>query len=155
MLKKLSVIALLALVIIPAGVMAAGTQAQGAGSGTMSAGGQQFQQQSDGGQAFMGQNSYSNQNGFVISADKGNGTLTRDRTCEQIHLRTFAQLQTMTQDQSQTQNQSQSQLNTQTQSQLQSQLMTQTQNQLQTMTRIQSRLMDGSCGNCPRLTTTV
>jgi hypothetical protein len=146
MLKKLSVIALLALVIIPAGVMAAGTQAKGAGSGTMSAGGQQFQQQSDGGQTLLGQNSFCNQNGFEISADKGNGTLTRDRTCEQIQLRTFAQLQTRTQNQTQTQDQ--------LRNQTQQQLCVQSCDQLRTMTGLQSRLKDGSCGNCPKLTTT-
>jgi len=174
MLKKLSVIALLALVIIPAGVMAAGTQAQGAGSGTMSAGGQQFQQQSDGGQAFMGQNSYCNQNGFVISADKGNGTLTRDRTCDQLQTRLMTQLQTQSQTQAQSQLQSQlmiqnqpgtqsqdptgagtgDQLQTRNQTRIQQQLCTMTCDQLKTMTRLQSRLMDGSCGNCPKLTTT-
>jgi len=166
MLKKLSVIALLALVIIPAGVMAAGTQAKGAGSGTMSAGGQQFQQQSDGSQALLGQNSFCNQNGFETSADKGNGTLTRDRICEQIQLRTFAQLQTQTQNQSQLQTMTGDQLQSLTQDQLQTrtrdqlrtqirdQLRTMTQDTLQTMTRNQSRLKDGSCGNCPNLVPT-
>mgnify|MGYP000007241042 CR=1 FL=1 len=153
MLKKLSVVALLALILIPAGVMAAGTQAQGAGSGTMTAGGQQVQQQSDGGQV-QGQYSYCNQIGFETSADNGNGTLTRNRTCEQIQLRTFTQLQTQTQNQTQTQDQLQTMTRDQLRTQIRNQLQTMTQDKLQTMTRIQSRLKDGSCGNCPKLATT-
>jgi len=152
MLKKLSVIALLALVIIPAGVMAAGTQARGEGSGTMSAGGQ----------AFQGQNSFCNQNGFETSADKGNGTLLRTRSCDQLQTRTQTQLQSQLQSQLMIQDQSQDQpgsgtgvqLQTRNQSRIQQQLCTMTCDQLQTMTRLQSRLMDGSCGNCPRLAST-
>jgi len=161
MLKKLSVIALLALVIIPAGVMAAGTQARGEGSGTMSAGGQQFQQQSDGSQSLQGQNSLCNQNGFEISADKGNGTLTRNRTCEQIQLRITTQLQSQSHLQTRITTQSQNNLQggigsgteEQLQTRIQQQLCTMTRDQLKTMTRLQSKLMDGSCGNCPKLAT--
>jgi hypothetical protein len=153
MFKKLSVIAFLALIIIPAGVFAAGTQAQGAGSGTMAADGQQSGQQSDGTQV-QEQYSYCNQIGFETNADTGNGTLTRTRTCEQIQLRTFAQLQTQTQNQSQIQDQLQTMTQNQLRTQIRDQLrtMTMTQDKLRTMTQNQSRLKDGSCGNCPRLT---
>lgn len=160
MLKKLSIIALLALVVIPAGVFAAGNGIGGAGSGTMAAGGQQ----SDAGQV-AGQYSYTNQN--QINADAGNGTLIRNRACEQ--LQTQNQLQSQLQSQLKTQSQNQlmvqasaesgsgsgDQLQTQNQTRIRQQLCTLTCEQLQNMTRIQSRLMDGSGGNCPRLATTV
>lgn len=144
MLKKLSIIALLALVIIPAGVIAAGNQAGGAGSGTMQAGGQASGQQPDEGQA-PGPYSFCNRIGFETSAENGNGSLARDRTCTELKAmnQTRQQNQIMVQDGSGT--------GDQIQARIQQKLHTLAGDQLQTMTRIQSRLKDGSCGNCPWL----
>lgn len=144
MLKKLSIIALLALVIIPAGAFAAGNQAGGAGSGTMQAGGQASGQQSDEDQA-QGPYSFSNRIGFTTSAENGNGSLARDRTCTELKAmnQTRLQNQLMVQDGSGT--------GDQIQARIQQKLHTMAGDQLQTMTRIQSRLKDGSCGNCPWL----
>ena len=148
MLKKLSIIALLALVIIPTGVFAAGNQAGGAGSGTMQAGGQASGQQPDQGQA-PGPYSFSHRIGFATSAENGNGSLIRDRTCTELK----AMNQTRLQEQIMVQNQTQDGTGTgdQLQARIQQKLHTMAGDQPQTMTRIQSRLMDGSCGNCPWL----
>jgi hypothetical protein len=145
MLKKLSIIALLILVIIPAGVMAAGYQAKG-GSSTISAGGQQ----SDGSQV-IGQYRFSSQNGFEITTDKGNGALTRNRTCEQLQNGT--QGNSPIQGELQAGSGTMDPLQTQNHTRNQQQRCNMTSEQLKNMTR--SRLTDGSCGNCPRPGTTV
>ena len=83
MVRKLGIIALLALIIIPAGVMAAGFQGDGAGSQTATGNGKQYAQQSGDSQSFQGQYAFCSKNGFEISAEKGNGELLRTRSCDQ------------------------------------------------------------------------
>ncbi len=151
MIKKLGIFALLALIVIPAGVMAAGMQGAGAGSQTGSGKALQFQQEGES-QATQGPFMFSSQNGIAISDDKGNGDLLRIRTQDQ--LQAGDQLQNRTRSQLQTgdqlQNRTRSQLQTVTSSG--DQLLTR--DKLQTMTRLRSQLMDGSCKNCPKLTET-
>jgi hypothetical protein len=154
MIKKFGIIALLALIIIPAGVMAAGMKGSGAGGSQMASDNAlQFQQGGES-QAAQGPYVFSSQNGIAISDDKGNGDLLRIRTRDQ--LQTGDQLQNRTRSQLQTGGQVL--MVTSTGDQLQAvtgsgdQL--QTRDKLQTMTRLRSQLMDGSCGNCPKLTIT-
>jgi hypothetical protein len=144
MITKISVIALLALVIIPASVFAAGSQFGGAGTGTPQAGGQESRD--------TGQYSSSNQTGSGVSAEQGNRTLTRDRTCEQVQAQLMTQLQTKTQarlkDQLRSQNQcvaqagsgTGDQLRVQNQTRLREELCIKTCEKLRSMTRIQSRI---------------
>jgi hypothetical protein len=132
MIKKIGIVALFALIIIPAGVMAAGFHGSSAGKCALSADGQEFQQQRAENSLVLGeQYRSSSQAGFEENADKNNGQEFRNRNCtkdcdlmeDQFGNKTRTQAHSMQHDQCG--------------------------DQLQNMTGTHARLKGGSCGNCP------
>jgi hypothetical protein len=149
MIKRLAIFALLALIVVPAGVMAAGMQGSGAGSQTGSAKALQFQQ---GGQSqgSPGPAMISNMNGIATSDDKGNGDLLRIRSQDQ--LRAGDMFQNQTRSQAHAADMFQNQTRSQVHAGDSLRAVAGSGDKLQTMTRLRSQLRDGSCGNCPNLT---
>ena len=131
MIKKLGIVALLALILIPAGVMATGFHGSGAGKHAASADGQQFRQQAENSLVFGEQYRSGSQERFEENAEKGEGQALRNRNC------------TMDCDQSE------DQFRNQTRDHSCATQFDQTGDLLQNMTRTHARLKDGSCGNCP------
>jgi hypothetical protein len=131
MTKKIGIIALLSLIIIPAGVMATGFHGSGAGMCAASADGQQFRQQAEKSLLLGEMHKSGSQAGYEENADKGTGEAGRNRNCtmdcdpseDQFRNKTRTQDRTMQNDQCG--------------------------DQLQNMTRTHARLKDGSCGNFP------
>jgi hypothetical protein len=79
--KKIGIVALLALILIPAGVMAAGFHGSGAGKHSASAENQQFQQQAEN-SLVLGEHYRSDSPaGCEENPDKGNGKALRSRNC--------------------------------------------------------------------------
>jgi hypothetical protein len=157
MIKKLGIFALLALIVIPAGVLATGMQGTGAGSQAGSGKALQFQQAAES-QGAQGPLMFSSRNGIAISDEKGNGDLLRIRSQNQVHA--GDQLQNQTRSQVHAGDQLQSRIRTQVQIGGSLQTVTgasdqlQMRDKLQTMTRLRSQLRDGSCGTCGNQTPT-
>jgi hypothetical protein len=151
MIKRLALLALLALIVVPAGVMAAGTQGSGAGSQTGSAKVLQFQQ-GEQNQGSPGPAMISNMNGIATSDNKGNGDLLRIRSQDQLRSGDLLLNQTRNQVHAR------DMLQNQTRNQIHAgdflQAVAGSGDKLQAMTHLRSQLRDGSCGNCPNLNAT-
>ena len=191
MMKKIALCAVLILVLVPAFAMAAGQAGTGAGKGTSAGNGPQVQQMTTSETTSQVQLRSCQQQGFVNSAENGNGQMLRNRTCDQDR----EMLQTMIRNQTRNRLESgaggacqgagfcqgtSARTDTGLLHQEDGQ-MTQTQNRLleqkriqaglasgngqvspagsadqirdrtRDMARNQTRLQDGSCGNCPGL----
>ena len=99
--KKIGIVALLALIIVPAGVMAAGFHGSGTGKLGASADGQQLQLQAENSLVPGEQYSYSSQAEFGENTNKGNAQALRDRNCVTECDQGGDQLRNMTKDQAQ------------------------------------------------------
>jgi hypothetical protein len=131
MIKKLGIVALLALILIPAGVMATGFHGSGAGKHAASADSLQFQQQAENSFVFGKQYRPGSQERIEENEEKGEAQALGNRNC------------TMDCDQSE------DQFRNQTRDHSCTTQFDQAGDLLQNMTRIHARLKDCSRGNCP------
>jgi hypothetical protein len=166
--KKIGIVALLALIIVPAGVMAAGFHGSGTGKLAASADGQLLAENS---LVPGGQYSFSSHAEFGENTNKGNaqalkgrnctiecdqgGDQLRDMTKDQVRGKQCEQggdqLRNMTKDQAQGKQceQGGDQLRNMTKDQVREKQCDQGGDQLRNMMGTHARLDDGSCGNCP------
>jgi hypothetical protein len=171
MMKKIALCAVLILILIPAFAMAAGPQGPGSSKSTTAGNGPQLQQQTTSEITSQVQLRSCQQQGFGIAAENGNGQMIRNRICEQDRemLQNMIRNQTRTSPASGTAAISQDDVGPMIQAQnrvleqkrIQAGLTSgygmvslsgsadQLRDRVQDMIRNQTRLQDGSCGNCP------